>query len=86
MRSEMAAFFFFCSTFAEEMESNSKHRYNDPVIHGVKRANRILLTPSEYSSGIRPYRYYWDDDATKMLECCGKNNTQNKWVIKRKFT
>lgn len=55
------------------MKTNSKYRYNDPVIHGVKRANRILLTSSEYSSGIMPYKCYWDDDATKMLEFCGKN-------------
>lgn len=37
-------------------------RYNDPTIHGVRRANNILITPSEFSSGIRPYKSHENDE------------------------
>ena len=40
-------------------------RYNDPTIHGVRRANNILITPSEVSSGIRPYKAHEDDEEWK---------------------
>lgn len=52
---------------------NTKHRhYNSPIIHGVRRANNILITSSEFSSGIRPYKAYEDDEDFKIL------NTSNK--------
>lgn len=42
---------------------NTKHRhYNSPTIHGVRRANNILITPSEFSSVIRPYKVHENDD------------------------
>ena len=42
---------------------NTKHRhYNSPTIHGVRRANNILITPSEFSSGIRPYKSHENDE------------------------
>ena len=41
---------------------SGKHRYNSPTIHGVRRANNILITPSEFSSGIRPYKAHENDE------------------------
>lgn len=55
-------------------------RYNDPTIHGVRRANNILITPSEFSSGIRPYKAHEDDEEwtckkpLKILSTSKKNS------------
>lgn len=55
-------------------------RYNDPTIHGVRRANNILITPSEVSSGIRPYKAHEDDEEwtykkpLKILSTSKKNS------------
>jgi len=58
---------------------NTKHKhYNSPIIHGVRRANNILITSSEFSSGIRPYKAYEDDEDLKIL------NTSKKKIMKKK--
>ena len=59
---------------------SDKHRYNSPTIHGVRRANNILITPSEFSSGIRPYKAHEDDEEwtckkpLKILSTSKKNS------------